>query len=287
MNFSDQDKELLTKTILIGMPAVGKTALTGYLRDEFEKETKSEIGVISTDDEFKKIRQDPNNKLVQDFITSHGISQQDAPFAAYRIIEKYGENVFRDFEAAVIIDLLNKGEFKEKMVNLGGKAILHPETSKALKDAGYSCIYLKADPKILMPHIMKDYYAWLGGKEISRSNINMPIKRAGDQKIEECASEMVSGKYFSNPDYEAVLKKTRKLLKKIQKETQKTKNMTARTIIAKMLYERDSKYAASATDTIFVKGDLKKDAQKIMSVLRRESVPLNIQSIKNGQKAVR
>lgn len=287
MNFSDQDREVLTKTILIGMPAVGKTALTGYLRDEFKNATKSEIDVVSTDDEFKKIRQDPENKLVQSFIASHGMSKEDAPFNSYHVIEKYGEKVFRDFESAVIIDLLNKGEFKGKMVNLGGKAILHPETSKALKDAGYSCIYLKADSKILMPHVMKDFYAWLNGASISRSNVNMPIKLSGSQKLKECTSEFISGKYFSNQDYKAVLKKTRKFLKKAGKAAKDARNTTARTIIAKMLYERDSKYAASATETICVEGDIQKDARKIMSVLRRQSSPLNIQAVKNGQNAGR
>lgn len=283
MEFSSKDKELLTKTILIGMPAVGKTALTGYLCDEFEKSAKSRIDLISTDAEIKKVGKDPENKLLQDFIASRGLSKQDIPLIAYNIIEKYGESVFRDFESAVIIDLLNKGEFNNKMVNLGGKAILHPQTSKALKEAGYNCIYLKADSKILLPHVMKDYYAWLGGKEITRSNVNMPIKEAENRQVKQYVSEIKAGKYFSNKEYGAVFKQTRRLLKKMRKETNRARDLTARTIIAKMLYERDAKYALSATATVFVEGDLKKDAQKVMALLKNSPAPANLQSIKNGR----
>lgn len=287
MKFCDSDEALLCKTILIGMPAVGKSALTNYLQDGFEKSTGRKIPVISTDEEIDKIGKNPENKLLRDFMASHGMTADDVPIVPFRVIEKYGENVFRDFESAVIIDLLNKGELNGKMVNLGGKAALHPATSKALKDAGYNCIYLKADSKILLPHVMKDYRSWLSGQNITRTNINIPIKNASDAAASRYVSEIKDGKYFSNGDYKSVLKKTRRLMKKSRKEMQFSQTLTARTLIARMLYERDGKYASASSQTIEVSGDLGTDARKIINAVRQTAHPqtLHAAAFKNARQS--
>lgn len=77
MKFCDSDEALLCKTILIGMPAVGKSALTNYLQDGFEKSTGRKIPVISTDEEIDKIGKNPENKLLRDFMASHGMTADD------------------------------------------------------------------------------------------------------------------------------------------------------------------------------------------------------------------
>ena len=44
------------------------------------------------------IGKNPENKLLRDFMASHGMTADDVPIVPFRVIEKYGENVFRDFD---------------------------------------------------------------------------------------------------------------------------------------------------------------------------------------------
>ena len=93
-------------------------------------------------------------------------------------MEKYTEKTFRDFESAVIVDLLSKGAFNGKVPDLGGKALLHPETAAAFKEQGYKSIYIKPEKEsVLLSHIMKDFNRWLTGTK-GRSNINRPIEQS-------------------------------------------------------------------------------------------------------------
>lgn len=173
--------EKLCKTVIIGLPGIGKTTMTDYLAGQYTEMSGKTLGTISTDKEMRAYIADRNNPLTDEFLTGRNIPAQEGRRLLETpavFMEKYTEETFRDFESAVIVDLLSKGAFKGKVPDLGGKAFLHPKTAAAFKEQGYKSIYIKPEKEsVLLSHIMKDFNRWLTGTK-GRSNINRPIEQS-------------------------------------------------------------------------------------------------------------
>lgn len=153
--------EKLCKTVIIGLPGIGKTTMTDYLAGQYTEMSGKTLGTISTDKEMRAYIADRNNPLTDEFLTGRNIPAQEGRRLLETpavFMEKYTEETFRDFESAVIVDLLSKGAFKGKVPDLGGKAFLHPKTAAAFKEQGYKSIYIKPKKEsVLLSHIMKDF----------------------------------------------------------------------------------------------------------------------------------
>ena len=228
---SDLFAEQLCKTIIIGLPGIGKTTLTNYLTDQYTELSGQKLQTISTDQEMRSYIADKNNPLTDDFLTARNIPAKegrDLLKVPASFMEKYGEETFRDFESAVITDLLSKGAFNGKVPDLGGKALLHPKTAAAFKEKGYKSIYIKPEKEsILLSHIppAKTEFKTDG----LHLNIGLYQKsiEAGDQQAMQ----------------------------------------TATAIMRQMYRDRNPKYEKAATDIVFLSGSLKKDAEKIKAVI--------------------
>ena len=270
---SDLFAEQLCKTIIIGLPGIGKTTLTNYLTDQYTELSGQKLQTISTDQEMRSYIADKNNPLTDDFLTARNIPAKegrDLLKVPASFMEKYGEETFRDFESAVITDLLSKGAFNGKVPDLGGKALLHPKTAAAFKEKGYKSIYIKPEKEsILLSHIMKDFKRWLGGRK-GRSNVNKPIERAWRQE----QKRTVLGDHWSvrNPPAKTEFKTDGLHLniglyqKSIEAGDQQAMQ-TATAIMRQMYRDRNPKYEKAATDIVFLSGSLKKDAEKIKAVI--------------------
>ena len=198
-NFKISDINLLTKTVLIGLPGVGKSALSNELCRIVKQETGFVLENVSSDLRLREVRKDVNNPVVRKFMQEHNIPPEDFPLLIQtnNFMHKYGEQTFRDLESDVIVDMLERGEFEGKIPNLGGKAMLHEKTARAFKQKGYKIIYLKMTVKEIAEHIVQDFEAANDGATITRSNINGPISDALRQSDPEYA-DVSPSKCFSS-----------------------------------------------------------------------------------------
>ena len=176
-NFNIDDVGILTKTILSGLPGVGKSFLANELSKKFFEDTGITLESVSSDVKFREIRKNSTHPVVINFMKSHNIPQEDFPLLikTSEFIKKYGEPCFRDLESDVIINMLENEEFNGKVPDLGGKAVLHPRTAEALKKHGYNIVYLKSNINVIVQHVVHDFEKSLDGEHIARSNINDEI----------------------------------------------------------------------------------------------------------------
>jgi len=269
-----QDTLKLTKTILIGLPAVGKSALSDELLNLVEKKTGVEIESVSSNLKFRAVRKDKNHPVTKKFMKENNIPDADFPLLIKTndFIKKYGEPLFRDLESAVILDMLEKGEFDGKVPNLGGKAMLHPKTAAAFKEKGYDVVYLKADLKTIASHITKDFEAMLDGATIMRSPVNGPImedlkekfpniaEKSPSQFMLERIAKMRKNLGSANP-VQAIRKAEGKRSKEAEqyKERIKERDRKALEVITKRHIDGDPLYEKVADKSVFLTGEMKDD----------------------------
>ena len=263
-------EDKITKMILIGLPAVGKTTLSDELCRLVKEQTGVEIETVSSDLKFRTVRKDKNHPVTQKFMKDYGIPAEDFPLLIKTndFIKKYGEPVFRDLESAVILDMLENGEFDSKMPNLGGKAMLHPNTAAAFKEKGYQVVYLKSDLKIIAQHITKDFEAMLDGAIITRSPTNGPIMESLKEKFPSIAEKSPSTfmkerieKARSALTFQSFKKLKIQRLKEayLYKERIKERDRKALEIITKRHMDADHLYEAVADKSIYLSGEMKDD----------------------------
>ena len=72
-------EDKITKTILIGLPAVGKTTLSDELCRLVKEQTGVEIETVSSDLKFRTVRKDKNHPVTQKFMKDYGIPAEDFP----------------------------------------------------------------------------------------------------------------------------------------------------------------------------------------------------------------
>lgn len=269
--------EKLCKTVIIGLPGIGKTTMTDYLAGQYTEMSGKTLGTISTDKEMRAYIADRNNPLTDEFLTGRNIPAQEGRRLLETpavFMEKYTEETFRDFESAVIVDLLSKGAFKGKVPDLGGKAFLHPKTAAAFKEQGYKSIYIKPEKEsVLLSHIMKDFNRWLTGTK-GRSNINRPIEQSWRREQQRVV--LGNGWAVRNPAEKTEFKTDglrlhTELCKKSLAAGNKKAAETAADIMRQMYRDRNPKYEQAATDIVFLSGSLKKDAEKIKAVIMAEN----------------
>lgn len=283
------DIENLTKTILVGLPAVGKSTLSDEFCRIIEKHTGVKIVSVSSDLKFRAVRKDPNHHVIKKFMKEYKIPESDFHLLIKTndFVKKYGEKIFRDLESAIIIDMLENGEFDGKIPNLGGKAMIHPKTAKAFKDKGYNVIYLKADVKTIANHITRDFEAMLDGATITRSPINIPIKEELRQKHPKLADKSpVSffrerwGKIIDSPDVLKELTKTRIQRKKDEYryvERIKTRDRKALEIITNRHVDADPMYKAVADKTVLLSGQLDNDVKLLLKEMGISDISVNVE----------
>lgn len=280
----------LTKTVLIGLPAVGKSTLADELCHIVKEKTGIEIENVSSDLKLRAIRKDANHPVTIKFMQEHNIPESDFPLLikTSEFVQKYGEQTFRDLESAVILDMLEQGEFEGKIPNLGGKAILHPKTAQAFKDRGYNIIYLKTDLKVIAKHIADDFEKMLDGATITRSPINTPLKADLKQKFPDIA-EMSPTVYVQDRCQKMlhILKSANPLrdLKKAKLQRQKEKyrylsrikerNRKALEIISKRYVDSNSLYQEVSDMSIFLSGNLKNDVSLLCQTIGIEDLSIN------------
>lgn len=269
--------EKLCKTVIIGLPGIGKTTMTDYLAGQYTEMSGKTLGTISTDKEMRAYIADRNNPLTDEFLTGRNIPAQEGRRLLETpavFMEKYTEETFRDFESAVIVDLLSKGAFKGKVPDLGGKAFLHPKTAAAFKEQGYKSIYIKPEKEsVLLSHIMKDFNRWLTGTK-GRSNINRPIEQSWRREQQRVV--LGNGWAVRKPAEKTEFKTDglrlhTELCKKSLAAGNKKAAETAADIMRQMYRDRNPKYEQAATDIVFLSGSLKKDAEKIKAVIMAEN----------------
>lgn len=282
------DIEKLTKTILIGLPAVGKSTLSEELCHVVEEDTGIKMENVSSDLKFREVRKNPNHPVVKKFMKEYKIPESDFPLLIKTsdFVKKYGEETFRDLESAVILDMLENGEFDGKIPNLGGKAMLHPKTAEAFKNRGYKIIYLKADVKTIASHITKDFEAMLDGATITRSPINNPIREELKQKHSKFAEKSPItflkerwGKLANSSDVLKDLTKTRIQRKKDEYryvERIKTRDRKALEIITKRHDDADPLYKKVADKTVLVSGEIDRDIELLCKEMDMSKLSVNI-----------
>lgn len=269
-----QDALKLTKTLLIGLPAVGKTTLSDELSRLAKEKTGAEIEAVSSDLKFRAVRKDKEHPVIKKFMKDYRIPDADFPLLIKTndFIKKYGEPLFRDLESAVILDMLEKGEFDGKVPNLGGKAMLHPKTAAAFKEKGYEVVYLKADLKTIAAHITKDFESMLDGATITRSPVNGPIMEDLEEKFPNIAekspsqfmleriAKMRKNLRSANP-VQAIRKADGKRSKEAEqyKERIKERDRKALEVITKRHIDGDPLYEKVADKSVFLTGEMKDD----------------------------
>ena len=281
-NLSNNNAEKLCKTILVGLPAVGKTTLTEEMSRLVKESTDVEIEAVSSDFKFRAVRKDKDHPIIQKFMKDYHIAKEDFELIIKTndFIKKYGEPCFRDLESAIIIDMLEKGEFDNKIPNLGGKAMLHPKTAKAFKDRGYQVVYLKADLKTIAAHIAKDFDAMLDGASITRSPVNGPISATLRENFPEIAD--TSTKEFMlnriekmRANYKQPIDRKKLKKEKILREKEKyqymnmikLRNKRALEIITGRHFLADDSYENVSDKSVFLKGELKDDIKSLCQII--------------------
>ena len=275
---SNHDVEKICKTILIGLPAVGKTTLTEELSRLVKESTGIEMEAVSSDLKFRAVRKDKDHPIITKFMKDYNIAKEDFGLLIKTndFMKKYGEPCFRDLESAIIVDMLEKGEFDGKIPNLGGKAMLHPKTAQAFKDKGYQVVYLKADLKTIATNITKDFDKMLDGSTVTRSPINGPILSTLKESFPDIAE--TSSKEFMlkriekmrqsyNLPNDRAKRAKDKLIREKEKhqymEMIKLRNKKALEIITKRHIDADDLYNNVADKSVFLSGELKDDIKTL------------------------
>lgn len=279
---------ILAKTILIGLPAVGKTTLTDELSKTTNSEPGSGIEAVSSDLKFRAVRKDKDHPVVQQFMKEHNIPDSDFPLLSKTndFIKKYGEPIFRDLESAVVLDMLENGEFDGKIPNLGGKALLHPKTLKAFKQRGYNVIYLRSDLKTIASHIVKDFEALLDGATITRSPTNGPILEHLKEKLPDIAetsyasfmkeriSKMRNRLGSTKSILMAKFKRKKEAHRHFLRNTEL--NLKALEVISKRHKGDHHLYEQAADKTVYLSGDLKEDVALLCATLGIDGSSANV-----------
>lgn len=290
-DFKQIDINKLTKTIFIGLPAVGKSKLSEELCRLIKEKTGVTVESVSSDLQLRTARKDINHPVVKKFMQEHNIPQSDFPLLIKTndFMKKYGEPLFRDLESAIVLDMLENGKFDGKIPNLGGKAMLHPSTAAAFKDRGYEVVYLKANLKTIAEHITKDFEAMLDGATITRSPINGPIMEDLKQKFPDIAEVSPKAHSFERlekirkivhqPDGLRALRKARLQRQKEQYrylERIKERDRKALAVITKRYIDGDPLYENVADKSVFLSGNLKNDISVVCQTIGIGDLSANV-----------
>ena len=74
-----EDVQILTKTILSGLPGVGKSFLTNELCKKIFEDTGITLESVSSDDRFRETRRNPKHPVIISFMKEYNIPQEDFP----------------------------------------------------------------------------------------------------------------------------------------------------------------------------------------------------------------
>ena len=276
--FKSEDFQLITKTILSGLPGVGKSFFTGKLCEKFFEDTGISLECVSSDDRSREVRKDPHHPVTTNFMKTHKIPQEDFPLLikTSAFMKKYGEPCFRDLESDIIVHMLENGEFSGKIASLGGKAVLHPRTAEALKKYGYNIIYLRNDVNIISKYISSDFERALDGTPITRSNINDKIlndvsaattpdiaKKSAPSFIRDRLKKMKNKILNKNTHSPVEKRELRTFFDRI-----KARDASSKKIMTDMYNERNELYENAASTVIELSGNIEKDMTDLIKNIK-------------------
>lgn len=267
MILSSRDAELVKKTLIIGLPAAGKSTITKRIAERLTAETGIKLEKISTDTEFTDAQKDPGNPIITQFLKDYNIPESDRELLRQSpaFMAKYSEEAFRDLESRIIVNMLENGALDNKIVDLGGKAILHPRTANALKNAGYKVVYLNPELRLVTGHVLKDFCGTQNGKPSSRSNIDSFIQKRMDDNNKELAS--MSWDYFKEYIQDLLAKKDKKSINEAVTLLQ-IRNIAARTIVQNFHNDRHERYKAVSDGMINITSNLDRDVNLVLTKIR-------------------
>ncbi len=132
------------------MPGSGKTTLTNLLAKRLDKK------IITGDQYYDYILQNPQLTISRLFCKESNLGKdQFIPcLGSEEFIKNYGEQLFRDFEACVNIDLLEKNRLGKSLLDLGGKVFINTDVRKKLKELNYTSVYLHVDKDSLLERLI-------------------------------------------------------------------------------------------------------------------------------------
>lgn len=267
MILNSRDAEFIKKTLIIGLPAAGKSTITERIAQKLTEETGIKLEKISTDAEMTRARKDPANPIITQFLKDYNISESDRELLrkSPAFMAKYSEEAFRDLESRIIVNMLKNGALDNKIVDLGGKAILHPRTAVALKNAGYKVLYLNAKVRNVLGHVLKDFRGTQNGNPSSRSNVDSFIQERMDGYNKGLAS--MSWNRFKEYMQELLAKKDKESIARAT-VLLRTRNIAAQTIVRNFHNDRHEKYKAVSDGMIDITNNLDKDVNLVLAKIR-------------------
>lgn len=155
MNFFSALSIAPKKISFIGLLGAGKTTAASALLNIMNR-GGGRYELISTDEEVISRMRKPADPVILEFKKNSGISlsetvfTSDSPTATF--IEKYGEPKFRDLEAIIVTDLIEKST-PNQFFDLGGKVPLREELSLKLKSLGIVLVYLEVNANTIEAHL--------------------------------------------------------------------------------------------------------------------------------------
>jgi shikimate kinase len=93
------------------------------------------------------------DRLWQDLVDTDRLIVQRAGKSIKEIFEQKGEEYFRDLEEQAVREV---AKMQDKVISLGGGAVLREANRNAIKEAGHKVIYLKCEPEELHRRIQAD-----------------------------------------------------------------------------------------------------------------------------------
>jgi shikimate kinase len=87
------------------------------------------------------------------FVDLDEVIVEGAGMSIREIFAKQGEAGFRQMETQLLLEIL---QLKNHVISLGGGAILAEQNRQAIKSAGHTVVYLRAEPEVLHRRIIAD-----------------------------------------------------------------------------------------------------------------------------------
>jgi shikimate kinase len=159
INFSSNIRmnEKITKFLLIGLPATGKTTILTECVNFLQKRD-IDCNLISTDNLINQ-RIKPEDSVIQQYEKDHGLKVSSDIFTetdpSRAFIKIYGETAFRDLEERFLIDIIESSH-ENDWFDFGARALTLPGVVKAVEAKKTVPIFLYAEHETIIARLEKD-----------------------------------------------------------------------------------------------------------------------------------
>ncbi len=140
------------KFVFVGMPSSGKSTIAKIYGELLDKQ------ILNCDDYYDKILNDPSCNLAKQFYNLKFPENKNDEFikcenGSEQFIKHYGEDLFREFEEFVNIEILTKNINTDVILDLPGKIFMNEKIRKKLLELNYLSIYLNVDKDVLVKRL--------------------------------------------------------------------------------------------------------------------------------------